>query len=188
MGPPGRPRRQTAAVRGFGHRDCPPLAEQALVPPPVRDGLRDHRLPPDPRPLLPVAAARARGGRTSRLEHRGLPPPRIPAWQLMRSGDLHKGLHLPQRGALGAVPAALLPKSRRPPPCAATTFDFHRAGPRGPTPARTSWPPSSAPASSPRPQSPCSRPPCRLGATRTTAPASKGSCSFAKSRSSTRWR
>ena len=115
LGPHRRPGRQAAAVGGFGHRHRSPMADQALVPPPVRDGLRVHRLPSDPRPLLSVEAARARGGRASRLERRGLPATRIPAWQLMRSRELHQGQHFPRQRVPGAALGAMLPRSRRPP-------------------------------------------------------------------------
>ena len=59
----------------------------------------------------PATSPLARGGRASRLERRGLPRERIPAWHLMRTRELYEGRHLPRQLVPGAVPGALLPRA-----------------------------------------------------------------------------
>jgi hypothetical protein len=64
-------RRQTPPVRRTCNRSGPLLAQQTLVPRPTAARVTDATLPPRKGRFLPRQARQARGGRTTRLEHRG---------------------------------------------------------------------------------------------------------------------
>jgi hypothetical protein len=67
-----RPLRKTTPVGRIGHRHRTQLAPQTVVPRLAQHGHRDHPLPRLTRHVLPRSARLARGGRTTKMEHRGL--------------------------------------------------------------------------------------------------------------------
>jgi hypothetical protein len=75
--------------RGYCHR--PLLAEQNMVPLFRPTGERNRALPGGPRPVLSRQARQARGGRTSRVERRGLSA-LAPSWLYTLRGAIGRAL------------------------------------------------------------------------------------------------
>jgi hypothetical protein len=103
---------QTGPITGSsdGHR---PLHAGQNVVPRVRPARhRDFALPGGPRPVLSRQARQARGGRTTRVEHRGLSA-LTPSWLYTRRGSIGRALR-PDRLNSPVQPARSL---RTRPPC-----------------------------------------------------------------------
>jgi hypothetical protein len=82
-----RPLCKTTLIGRSGHRHLTLMAPQTVVLGLAEHGHRDHPLPRLTRHALPRSARLARGGRTTRMEHRGFSTA-TPAWLHTRRGAI----------------------------------------------------------------------------------------------------
>jgi hypothetical protein len=92
---PTNTHRQTRPIASPGDRHRPLLAQQDLVPRLTSPRHRDRALPGVSRPFLSHHARHARGGRTTRVEHRGLSA-NTPSWLYTRRGAIGRALRTAQ--------------------------------------------------------------------------------------------
>jgi hypothetical protein len=85
------PRCQTTPVRRNRYSRRPLLAQQTVVPRPPTTRFPRPAFPVSTGPILPRLARQARGGRTTRLEHRGLSS-HTPSWLYTRRGAIGQSL------------------------------------------------------------------------------------------------
>jgi hypothetical protein len=85
--------RQATKLGSRRYRHCSLLAQETVVHPPLRHVDRDRRHVSGNKPFISTEAASTRGGRAFRLERRSLSTA-TPPWIMLRSRQLHEGVHL----------------------------------------------------------------------------------------------
>jgi hypothetical protein len=104
-------RRQARPIASPGNRRRPLLAQQDMVPRSTSPRRRDHTLPGVPGSILSRRARHARGGRTARVEHRGLSA-YTPSWLYTRRGAIGRALRPAQVGS--TTPPIISPRTGPP--------------------------------------------------------------------------